>query len=144
MHIKKMEKAVGQRIKIIREELAKSQAEFIIPLGITQPALSQMEKGLTFPSVDTMQNISKSYNVNLNWLLIGTGKHFNIGNADPDGFQVLKDEIEILKRDVELLKALNGIDANTEDADTLSQGIERLGKYIDHLKTKRAKLVLKK
>jgi transcriptional regulator with XRE-family HTH domain len=65
---------INQRIKILRTELDLSQAQFVEPVGISQAALSQIEKGGGSVSYETIENISIAYNVNLNWFILGKGK----------------------------------------------------------------------
>jgi transcriptional regulator with XRE-family HTH domain len=78
------ELAEYQRIKIIRSALKLSQQEFAEGAGITQGGLSQLEKGVTKLSFDTLQKISISYSVNCNYLVNGIGEPFLTGSSRSD------------------------------------------------------------
>ncbi|WP_336776846.1 helix-turn-helix domain-containing protein [Paenibacillus sp. MMO-58] len=46
-----------------------SQISFADKLGISQERLSEIEKGKTKPSADTLQQLRSKFQVDLNWLL---------------------------------------------------------------------------
>lgn len=65
-----------QRIIMLRELLQMSQTEFSRKIGISQGALSQIESGRSRLSMETLKNLTKAFNVNCNWLVIGDGDIF--------------------------------------------------------------------
>lgn len=64
---------MSSRIKLLRNTLGITQEEFVSPLKITQSALSLIEKGGGVSS-ETVSEISKQYDVNINWLINGEGE----------------------------------------------------------------------
>lgn len=45
-------------------------------MGIVFTTISKYERGEVKPTTDFLSNICKTYNINLNWLLIGKGEMF--------------------------------------------------------------------
>lgn len=74
---------INSRIKKIRIELKLSQTEFAKALGVTQPSLSDIEKGKT-TNIDerNIKLICKEFNVNEEWLRTGEGEMFSYAADD--------------------------------------------------------------
>ncbi len=89
---------IGQRIKQIRTALGIKQIELAKVLKMNPSAVSQMESGRTNPSLETLSELGKIYNINLHWLITGTGEMFNtIAETDSqsgawDNFQKLMND----------------------------------------------------
>lgn len=124
-----MPNTLNERVKHIRKIVQLNQKEFSQRIEISQSALSQIEKGLTSLSFSTIENITKSFNVNCNWLIGGKGQVFNtdedgLGNISTNGQEIpqelderlklqfqamnlenqyLKQEITFLRKEIELL-----------------------------------------
>jgi len=60
---------LGQKIKAIRIKHNQNQVTFAESIGISQGRLSELEQGKTKPSADTLKELRKKFNVDLNWLL---------------------------------------------------------------------------
>jgi len=73
--------SINERIKVLREKLDISQSEFAKKIGITQPSLSDIEKGKT-KNIDerTIKLICVEFNVNEEWLRNGIGEMFDTEN----------------------------------------------------------------
>ncbi|MCP5108264.1 MAG: helix-turn-helix transcriptional regulator [bacterium] len=69
-------KAVGERLKEIRKNLGFLQKEFAEELDISTSAISDIEAGKIKPRFDLIFNITKKFNVNVNYLLHGKGDMF--------------------------------------------------------------------
>jgi transcriptional regulator with XRE-family HTH domain len=67
----------GQRIRAVRKALEKSQLEFAASMDISNSFLSTLEAGKTKASYDFFFNISHRHNVNIHFLLHGTGEMFS-------------------------------------------------------------------
>ena len=67
----------GQRIRAVRKTLEKSQLDFAASLDISNSFLSTLEAGKTKASYDFFLNISDRHNVNVHFLLHGTGEMFS-------------------------------------------------------------------
>ncbi|HLP59777.1 MAG TPA: helix-turn-helix transcriptional regulator [Candidatus Deferrimicrobium sp.] len=75
----------GQRVKEIRKVLELSQKDFAGTLEISGTFLSEIENGKYKPGYEFFYNILTKFNVNLHFLLAGTGEMFNpvIKPAEP-------------------------------------------------------------
>ena len=60
--------AIGEKVKAIRIENNLKQIEFAETIGISQWRLSEIEQGKTKPSAETLNELRKKFNVDLNWL----------------------------------------------------------------------------
>jgi len=65
--------SIGDRVKFIRETLQITQKQFALAINISQGRLSEIEMNKCKPSADTLISLSISYNVNINWVLLGEG-----------------------------------------------------------------------
>jgi len=89
---------IGQRIKQIRTALGIKQVELAKVLKMNPSAVSKIESGRTNPSLETLSELGKIYNINLHWLITGTGEMFNtIAETESqsgawDNFQKLMNE----------------------------------------------------
>lgn len=75
-----MEIYLGDRIKQIRKAKKMSQEEFSELLGLSQPAVSQFEKGLRQPTPKTIDKICEVLKVSRNEL-VGEGNQENFETA---------------------------------------------------------------
>ena len=69
------------RIKLARKTLALTQAEFARQMGLTQTALSMIEKGKAALTEKNIKLICATFAVNEGWLRSGKGEMF--GTASP-------------------------------------------------------------
>jgi SOS-response transcriptional repressor LexA len=67
---------IGKKFIELRKQLKLSQKAMSKELSVSQSAISQIEKGKTSPASELLQNISKAYNININWLLTGIGSMY--------------------------------------------------------------------
>lgn len=65
---------IGQRIKMIRKKEGLSQAAFGKCLGISDPSVSMLERGVTNPAKQTMLSICREFRINEEWLRTGEGE----------------------------------------------------------------------
>ncbi|MDD5088080.1 MAG: helix-turn-helix transcriptional regulator [bacterium] len=63
----------SERMRLIREELGLSQAEFGTRAGLTQTSISEAETGKREFNFSSLMKISEAYGINLNWLILGLG-----------------------------------------------------------------------
>lgn len=71
---------MGARIKTVRRNAGMSQEEFARTLGYSKRALINWETGVADPSVAVLPHLRRTYNVDLEWLIMGDGT-----NPDPIG-----------------------------------------------------------
>lgn len=55
--------SIGENIKKLREAAGMSQNELARAVGVGQNAISKIEAGTRFPSVITLRNIARVFNV---------------------------------------------------------------------------------
>ena len=67
---------VGDRVKTIRKELMLNQTQFAEKIGISQRALSSIERETTNLTERNTREICRVFNVNEQWLRTGEGKMF--------------------------------------------------------------------
>jgi transcriptional regulator with XRE-family HTH domain len=72
----------GERLKALRKESGETQVQLAQKIGLTQAALSLLEKGKFNASKHTAQ-IADHYKVNALWLATGVG-HKEVALADSD------------------------------------------------------------
>ncbi len=60
---------MGERIKSVRSHLKFLQKEFAETLGVSAPALSEVEKGKFKPSIELLMGLVENYEVNLYYIL---------------------------------------------------------------------------
>ncbi|MED4585817.1 helix-turn-helix transcriptional regulator [Brevibacillus choshinensis] len=68
-----MDTIVG-RVRHIRKFYKLNQQMFSKAINISQGRLSEIEKNICKPSAETLISLSQTFNVNLNWLLLGKGR----------------------------------------------------------------------
>lgn len=66
----------GKRFKQFRKALGLSQTDIATTLGIKPPAISQIEASKIKMSIENLEKISTTYNINLHWLLTGKGSMY--------------------------------------------------------------------
>lgn len=71
---------IGQRLKEIRRQGRIQQKEMAATLDIAASYLCEIESGNSKPGPDFFIKVATEYNVNLNYLLLGTGEMFGAGN----------------------------------------------------------------
>jgi len=112
-------KGLGQRVRIIRNELHFSQQDFAKKLSLSGSFLSEIEAGKVKPGYNFIMSISKECRVNLYFLLYGKGKMFldpfddSVSNSeDPKGhIENFKHVLWYLERSPMLMHTLVGFAA---------------------------------
>ncbi|MCK4766648.1 MAG: helix-turn-helix transcriptional regulator [Candidatus Aminicenantes bacterium] len=67
---------VGSRIREIRKALNQIQKDFAKVLGISGPALSDIETGKNWPGLEILGKMVKKYNIDIYYVLFGEGEMF--------------------------------------------------------------------
>lgn len=73
-----MKLCVGERLHMIRQNKGLSLDEVAKLTGVSKPALAQIERGTTSPTVNTLWKISNGVNVPLSYLLQEQAEEFKI------------------------------------------------------------------
>ncbi|MGJ1366013.1 helix-turn-helix domain-containing protein [Sphingobacterium spiritivorum] len=79
---------IGDRIRFIRTSNKLNQADFADRIGIKQSPLSQIEHGKILPSLETLNEIRRVFNISLDWLITG------IEEGENSAFKGSNSEIE--------------------------------------------------
>jgi len=84
-------KSVGQRIKEIRKQQKKTQEQLAEQISVTVGYISQVERGVTKVSLDTLSEISAALDEDIAYFITGTamGKPSYMQDAMHDKFAVL-------------------------------------------------------
>ena len=67
---------INERLKFIRQQIAKSASDFARMNGLEIRTYSSYERGERNPSLDFIEHLVSEYKVNANWLLTGKGSNF--------------------------------------------------------------------
>ncbi|WP_018932290.1 helix-turn-helix domain-containing protein [Gracilibacillus lacisalsi] len=62
---------IGARFKELRLKNNLKQTDFSHMIGVSQGTLSDIEKGRSKPSIDTVIAVSKQFRISTDWLLKG-------------------------------------------------------------------------
>lgn len=68
--------AEGQRFKEIRYDLSLKQSEISDILKISRTKISEIERGITMPSISFLLGLRKHFSVNIFYILLGEGEMF--------------------------------------------------------------------
>ena len=85
----------GNRLKKIRNSLKLSQEEFGKQIGLTRAAIASVEADKNKFSQDVLCKLILTFDVNINYLLVGKGNMFNA----PE-FEQVKDELALEVRKI--------------------------------------------
>lgn len=105
------------RIKLLREELGLSQAEFANKIGLTQQSISLYEKEERKPSQDVLEALSDFFNVSIDYLLgkseSRSPEHIKLSDEDirfMDGIKKLNEnEKKIIRNTMDYLMGVNTV-----------------------------------
>ena len=85
----------GNRLKKIRNSLKLSQEEFGKQIGLTRAAIAAVEADNNKFSQDVLCKLILTFDVNINYLLVGKGNMFNASE-----FEQVKDELALEVRKI--------------------------------------------
>ncbi len=74
----------GQRFKKIRTALNLSQEAFGKNIGLSKSGISAVENDKTFISLEILRTLFINYDINLNYLIAGSGTMFNKQNQSTE------------------------------------------------------------
>ncbi len=115
-----MSKPLGEKLRMIRGSL--TQTELAQMLDCPQGYISRYEKGVVKPSIHFIYNLTKNFNVSLDWLLADEGEMYvapteeEKERMDPDIYEVLN----VLKANKDLAVTLKGILTKKESLSVLN------------------------
>ena len=88
---------LGQRLRLIRKEHKLTLKELSQLSRLSVPYLSDMERSVVNPSVDTLQKVAVAYNISVKDLISGVEGLGESSNTNyPEGFQSFLEKYETL------------------------------------------------
>lgn len=72
----------GKRLKVLRSELKLSQEEISRKLGISTHSYLNYENDMASPKISLLKKLRELFNVNINWLVDGSGYMFDTLHFD--------------------------------------------------------------
>lgn len=101
---------IHSRIKKIRESFGISRKIFAEKLDLPLSNLSYLESGEREPSRQVLTKMAETFNININWLLLGQGEMFVDGDFNSEKtkkIEELEQKIEFLTKQKEELDKIN-------------------------------------
>lgn len=113
-----MDHSINDRIKELRKHLHLSQTAFGEKIGLGRGSIKGFDEKTTTPNQLTLQLICDVYNVNLDWLMHGTGEMFSERDTEDEIADFLTkimcdDDESIRKRFILALSKFDGDDWKT-------------------------------
>jgi len=95
-------KAIGSRIRSVREELNLTQEEFANEVGVNKKTISFVENGHRKPSQEVLSTMSHKYKTNLEWVSTGKGNKNSdntVNERSPDNMyaKIVSLEMELVE-----------------------------------------------
>ncbi len=92
----------GERVKEIRKALGLSQRDFGSRLGISDTAVSKLEKGDRNPSEQTIKSICREFDVDYFWLTEGIGNEMFI-EKENDSIKLVAEEYGLTDSEADMI-----------------------------------------
>ena len=91
-------RSVADRLKTLRKESGRTQAELARLLGITRSGVNAWEMGLSVPSTPYIVELAKFYHVSTDYILgVETAETFVVSGLSETQIAVLKDVIRCFR-----------------------------------------------
>lgn len=122
---------IRDRIKIIRQELGMSQAEFGEKISLERSAISLIERKQRNATERCIKDICREFNVNENWLRTGEGNPFLPEDRETE---ILRLANKLLTEPDETFKATiisTILETNAEEWDVIEKIVKRIAKDIE-------------
>lgn len=98
---------LGNKISQLRRLKNISQVEFAEMLDISESALSKIERGINFPSVNTAESIAKHFDMSIGRLLTSSGEMGKQDYIDEIFYQLRSMELCDIESIIEYIKYYN-------------------------------------
>jgi len=122
----------AERITKIFEDYGKTQNEFAKYVGISEKTFRNYRDGVTLPSIPELSLISKAFDINCDWLVMGEGPQYRDHSTSSTSVNDTNVNILGFQR-----KSQSSGDVNAQLVEQLAQ----MQKTIDSLLEQNAKLV---
>ena len=97
MNRKEIRKETSIRFKKMREALKSSQGELSAHLGVGRAGYAKYERGDTFPPLESLMVLTKTFDVSLDWLIAGKGPMLYKEKMKPEKITELEDVMKDVK-----------------------------------------------
>lgn len=87
---------LGKRLKALRKERGLTQQELGDMINVTKVSICCYEKGTRTPTLDTLMDLTKVFNVDVNYFL-GSDTYVVSDSDENYGIRMAKEEIEIIR-----------------------------------------------
>lgn len=88
---------IGKKLKRIREELRYTQIVAANKIGINNKTLSDYERNISKPDIDTLNAICKFYNVSIDYLLDRDDRDTPLGLKESEVMEIIKDDPNLIE-----------------------------------------------
>lgn len=99
-------KAIGARVRTIREDQELSQEEFGKVLDVNKKTISLLENGHRKPGQNVLSILSHKYQVNLDWVNSGAGSKYRSKEANPKTADNMYAKIVALEMELAEVRAM--------------------------------------
>lgn len=100
---KKINTQIGERIRAARKEMKYTQEEFAEILGLSIQHISNLERGLVGPSIDTVIKISKVLGVSCDYLLLGRSGKRDVAKVESKLDDLTADQLIIVDKGIHII-----------------------------------------
>jgi transcriptional regulator with XRE-family HTH domain len=113
--MRNINKAVGQRLKELRNKLGYSPDKMASKLDIDTTTYYRDENGVSFPGLPTLNRLRNDFNISMDWLIFGFGPvHYNEKAQDSPPVEIVKTKIHPIEEIMPDVKEL--LDCMAQDA----------------------------
>lgn len=97
------------RIKALRVKEKMNQTQLGEILGVSQDAISKIEKGINNPTVQQIETLSKFFNVSSDYLLFGTESTKDIEPIEREILKTIRDDRTLYGKLIKMMEAKKNV-----------------------------------
>lgn len=100
---RKINKQIGARVKAVREASAYTQERFAEEIGLSIQHVSNLERGITGPSISTIIKMSKVLGVSCDYLLLGRSGKRDVARVESQLDNLTTDQLVIVDKGIRII-----------------------------------------
>ncbi|SCK01420.1 HTH-type transcriptional regulator immR [uncultured Eubacterium sp.] len=100
---RKINKQIGARVKAAREASAYTQERFAEEIGLSIQHVSNLERGITGPSISTIIKMSKVLGVSCDYLLLGRSGKRDVARVESQLDNLTTDQLVIVDKGIRII-----------------------------------------
>jgi transcriptional regulator with XRE-family HTH domain len=108
------------RIKALRVKEKMNQTQLGEILGVSQDAISKIEKGINNPTVQQIETLSKFFNVSSDYLLFGTESTKDIEPIEREILKTIRDDKTLYGTLIKMMDAKKNVMKNFDNFESLA------------------------